>query len=117
MNLLDGKKIAAVIREEVKARIDEIAGERRPTLALVRVGDDPASQVYVGTKAKACAACGIESRPNHKSEIHRSEFAQIPACHSRYCFDSFTGVTSTHSHQPLLYENAVVMIEGYYISN
>ncbi len=59
---IDGKAIAAQIRgelrEEVSARID--AGGRRPGLATVLVGDDPASALYVGMKQKACAEVGIE---------------------------------------------------------
>lgn len=61
MQLLDGKATAATIREEVAAAVARLGDGDRPTLALVRVGDDPASSVYVKTKAKACAACGIES--------------------------------------------------------
>jgi methylenetetrahydrofolate dehydrogenase (NADP+) / methenyltetrahydrofolate cyclohydrolase len=38
---------------------------RKPVLALVRVGEDPASRVYVGTKARACEECGIGSRNTH----------------------------------------------------
>ncbi len=60
-NRIDGKAIAAEIRAEVAERVAR-AGGRAPTLALVRVGDDPASKVYVGAKARACAECGIESR-------------------------------------------------------
>lgn len=62
MQLLDGKACAASIKSEVAAATARIAGARRPTLALVRVGEDPASKVYVAAKAKACEECGIDSR-------------------------------------------------------
>lgn len=63
--LLDGRSAAAEIRAEVAAGVRELtgAGLRPPGLAAVLVGGDPASQVYVGTKVKACAEAGITSRP------------------------------------------------------
>jgi methylenetetrahydrofolate dehydrogenase (NADP+) / methenyltetrahydrofolate cyclohydrolase len=62
--LLDGRALAARIRVEVAAGVDRLlaGGGRRPGLAAVLVGDDPASRVYVGSKVKACAEVGILSR-------------------------------------------------------
>ena len=59
---IDGKAVAAVVRGEVRARAARLA-ERGTTvgLATVLVGDDPASQIYVGHKQKACAEVGIRS--------------------------------------------------------
>jgi len=68
MELLDGKKTALAIKAEVRAGVDALSGGRRPTIALVRVGEDPASRVYVKTKARACEECGIESRNVHLPE-------------------------------------------------
>jgi methylenetetrahydrofolate dehydrogenase (NADP+) / methenyltetrahydrofolate cyclohydrolase len=65
MQLLDGKTAAAAIKQEVARAVAGIAGARAPVLALVRVGEDAASKVYVGTKAKACEECGIGSRNVH----------------------------------------------------
>lgn len=65
MQLLDGKACAAAIKQEVAAETARLATTRRPVLALVRVGEDPASKVYVTAKAKACEECGIESRNVH----------------------------------------------------
>ncbi len=62
MELLDGKALAATIKEEVAARVAALEAGDRPTIALVRVGEDAASKVYVKSKAKACDLCGIESR-------------------------------------------------------
>ena len=61
--ILDGKAVAEQLRgeiaSEVKARVD--AGKSRPGLAAVIVGENPASQVYVRMKRKACEEVGIES--------------------------------------------------------
>jgi methylenetetrahydrofolate dehydrogenase (NADP+)/methenyltetrahydrofolate cyclohydrolase len=62
MELLDGKALSAIIKEEVAAKVAALDSNNRPTIALVRVGEDPASKVYVNSKAKACEQCGIESR-------------------------------------------------------
>ena len=53
--ILSGKAIAADVRAEVKAAVEArlAAGKRRPGLAVVLVGQDPASQVYVRNKRKA----------------------------------------------------------------
>lgn len=61
--LIDGKAIAAEIREEIRQTVvDRLAsGHRAPALATVLVGEDPASQVYVRNKRRACAAAGIVS--------------------------------------------------------
>lgn len=61
--IIDGKAIAQDIKNEVKAEVEKItaAGRRAPALAVVLVGNDPASQVYVGSKRKACHALGITS--------------------------------------------------------
>lgn len=61
--LIDGKAIAQSIRDEVKAAVEEMvaAGHRPPSLTVVLAGKDPASQVYVNSKKKACAALGFSS--------------------------------------------------------
>ena len=62
--IIDGKSIAHAIRQQVadavKARVDK--GLRAPGLAVVLVGEDPASQVYVGSKRRACEEVGFISR-------------------------------------------------------
>lgn len=61
--LIDGKAIAASVRQQVAERIAarRQAGGRAPGLAVVVVGDDPASQVYVNNKHRACEQAGIVS--------------------------------------------------------
>ena len=60
---LEGGPLAAKIKHDVKTQIEQMVENRgmRPCLAAVRVGDDPASAVYVGNKIKACEEVGIRS--------------------------------------------------------
>lgn len=62
--ILDGKLTADQLRAEIAAEVQQWcdAGNRVPTLAAVLVGDDPASQVYVRNKEKACEKVGMHSR-------------------------------------------------------
>jgi methylenetetrahydrofolate dehydrogenase (NADP+)/methenyltetrahydrofolate cyclohydrolase len=61
--IIDGKSIAANLRKEVKQAVDQrlAKGLRAPGLAVVLVGADPASQVYVGSKRRACDEIGFKS--------------------------------------------------------
>ncbi|MBI2786641.1 MAG: bifunctional methylenetetrahydrofolate dehydrogenase/methenyltetrahydrofolate cyclohydrolase, partial [Legionella longbeachae] len=62
-SLIDGKAVAALRREELKQRVFEHIqlGHRAPGLAVILIGNDPASTVYVNNKRKACAEVGISS--------------------------------------------------------
>lgn len=61
--LIDGKAIAQKIRQDLRAKVDAriAAGKTRPGLAVILVGSDPASEVYVKNKRKGCEEAGIES--------------------------------------------------------
>lgn len=59
MKVIDGKTIASRLRADLKAEIAQ--SEKVPGLAVIIVGEDPASQVYVRNKIKACAELGIRS--------------------------------------------------------
>lgn len=60
--IIDGKLISAQIKEEVKEKVAKLNAQgTRVCLAVIQVGTDPASSVYVGNKKKACAYVGIES--------------------------------------------------------
>jgi len=64
MNILDGKLVASVTRQNIKAEVEEIKAlnlDRPVGLAVILVGDDPASQVYVRNKMKGCEEVGIKS--------------------------------------------------------
>ncbi len=62
--ILDGKQTADQLRLEIASEVQRwcAAGNRAPTLAAVLVGEDPASQVYVRNKEKACEKVGMHSR-------------------------------------------------------
>ncbi len=62
--ILDGKQLAGQIRQEIAAQVQQwkSAGGATPVLAAVLVGEDPASQVYVRNKEKACKSVGMDSR-------------------------------------------------------
>ena len=62
-DIIDGRAIARELDEKTKAEVDAMvaAGGPRPGLAVILVGDDPASDVYVSHKVKACARLGVRS--------------------------------------------------------
>ena len=76
--LIDGKAFAEALRARVGEHAAAFAHQagRRPGLAVVLVGDDAASQVYVGAKGKACAAAGMESF-EHRLPADTSEAALL----------------------------------------
>jgi len=60
--LIDGKKISAEIKDEIKAEVTKYAADGITiTMAVIKVGEDPASAVYVRNKQMACEYCGIKS--------------------------------------------------------
>ncbi len=65
--ILDGKAIAADLRQSIKSSVTEriAAGQRAPGLAVILVGEDPASQVYVRNKRRSCEEVGFYSE-EHK---------------------------------------------------
>lgn len=60
MKIIDGKKIAEKLLDELKIKISKL-GSKKPTLAVILVGQNPASKIYVASKKKACAKIGIKS--------------------------------------------------------
>ena len=88
--LIDGKKISDFFRSEYKLRVDQLIAEgERPGLAVIIVGSDPASEVYVRNKARACEAIGMHSEvhalPNEISQVGLTAFIETlnanPAIH------------------------------------
>ena len=59
MNVIDGKQVSAAVKERIRAEIEHDGLEIG--LAVIIVGNDPASRVYVNNKKKACEVCGIKS--------------------------------------------------------
>ncbi len=77
---LDGKKLSLEIEERLKnyIQINNIIAKRNPGLAVIRIGEDPASGVYVGNKEKACLRVGIKSYIFHlKDTVDQKEVEQL----------------------------------------
>lgn len=80
MVLIDGKKISAQIREELKSEIDKLkaAGRNVPGLVTILVGEDPASQVYVRSKIKDCEEIGMKTKAeNHPADISEKNLLDL----------------------------------------
>ncbi len=77
---LDGKKLSLEIEERLKnyIQINKTIAKRNPGLAVIRIGEDPASGVYVGNKEKACSRVGIKSYIFHlKDSVEQKEIEQL----------------------------------------
>ena len=77
---LDGKKLSLEIEERLKSyiQINKTIAKRNPGLAVIRIGEDPASGVYVGNKEKACSRVGIKSYIFHlKDTVEQKEVEQL----------------------------------------
>lgn len=80
MKLINGKEISTKTKNMIKAEIEEIrkTGKRVPKLAVILVGDNQASQVYVRNKEKACAYVGIESlRINRDANFSEEDLLKL----------------------------------------
>jgi len=78
--IIDGKAIAATIRQEIAAEVEKLTGQygRDPGLAVVLVGEDAASQVYVRNKRGACQKAGVSSFDhNLPATIPQEELLEI----------------------------------------
>ena len=77
---LDGKKLSLEIEERLRNYIltNKTIAKRNPGLAVIRIGEDPASGVYVGNKEKACSRVGIKSFIFHlKDTVEQKEIEQL----------------------------------------
>ncbi|MGE5497382.1 MAG: bifunctional methylenetetrahydrofolate dehydrogenase/methenyltetrahydrofolate cyclohydrolase FolD [Syntrophothermus sp.] len=80
MTIIDGKKVAADIRAELKIKIDKLKAEglQVPGLVAILVGDNPASQSYVNSKSKACIELGMYSRVDRlAADISENELLSL----------------------------------------
>jgi len=78
--ILDGNRIARAVREQARRGVERLLAEHgvRPSLAVILVGDDPASQIYVATKERACEKVGIASRVHRMPpEISEDELVHL----------------------------------------
>ncbi len=66
-NIIDGKKVAAELKDQIRQDVENWvqAGNRRPFLQVLQVGNDPASATYIGAKTRACNEVGIETATTH----------------------------------------------------
>ncbi len=72
MSIIDGRLISSKLKEEYREKISKL--EHKPFLAMIRIGDDPASEIYVRNKGKLCGELGIPFSDIHlKSEITQEE--------------------------------------------
>ncbi|MDI9337992.1 MAG: bifunctional 5,10-methylenetetrahydrofolate dehydrogenase/5,10-methenyltetrahydrofolate cyclohydrolase [Alphaproteobacteria bacterium] len=79
MILLEAKNIAQIWKNETKQELDslKISGLREPHLAIIQVGDNPASSIYVKHKMKACAEVGIKTTNYNFSNISEPALIQL----------------------------------------
>lgn len=80
MQIIDGKKISAEIKNELKVQIEELKkqGKNVPGLAAILVGDNPASRIYVTSKSKSCQEIGMRSIVETlSSDISQAELLDI----------------------------------------
>ena len=74
--IMDGKALAAKVKQQVGRQVGQM--ERKPGLAVILVGDNPASRVYVDGKKRDCAECGIYSEEyTMPAETTQSELLEI----------------------------------------
>ena len=80
MILIDGKKVAADIRSELKDKTSQLKAEGKnvPGLVAIIVGEDPASQIYVASKGKACEEIGMRTKTEKLSaDISEAELLSL----------------------------------------
>lgn len=108
-HIIDGKRIAAEVRADIADRVTAFKAENgfAPGLAVVIVGSDPASCVYVRNKKKACEAAGMNSRVIELSENTTEE--ELLACVNELAADSTVhGILVQLPLPKHLDENAVI---------
>ena len=71
MTLIDGKAVASKCKEEIKEKISKL--EKAPCLAVIRIGEDEASKIYVRLKNKMCEELGINFSEHHLNETVKQE--------------------------------------------
>lgn len=122
--LIDGKKVAADVRARLVKEIEELkAAGHTPGLAVVLVGEDPASQVYVGSKVKACAELGIYSQKwALPAETTQEELVEL--IHQLNADDRIHGILVQSPPPPHIDEEAVILnidprkdVDGFHPAN
>ena len=76
MTILDGKKVASKLKDEIKEKVSNL--EIKPGLAVICIGDDPASQIYVKLKRKLCEELGIYiEEHNFDKSVTQTELLEL----------------------------------------
>ena len=110
--LIDGKYVAAKLRASLQEEINTLKAQGHvPGLAVVLVGNDPASQVYVGSKVKACAELGLYSQKwELPAETTQEELVEL--IHQLNADDRIHGILVQSPPPPHIDEEAVIIIES-----
>jgi methylenetetrahydrofolate dehydrogenase (NADP+) / methenyltetrahydrofolate cyclohydrolase len=123
--IIDGKAFAAGLRARVAAIVPDFvaATARKPGLAVVLVGDDPASQVYVGSKKKATVEAGMESF-EHRLSDDVSEAELIALVENLNADDAVDGILVQLPLPPHIDDKAVIAaidpvkdVDGFHVVN
>lgn len=107
--LIDGKYVAAKLRASLQEEINALKAQGHvPGLAVVLVGNDPASQVYVGSKVKACAELGLYSQKwELPAETTQEELVKL--IHQLNADDRIHGILVQSPPPPHIDEEAVIL--------
>ncbi|MDO5470046.1 MAG: bifunctional methylenetetrahydrofolate dehydrogenase/methenyltetrahydrofolate cyclohydrolase FolD [Akkermansia sp.] len=122
--LIDGKAVAAKIREGLAAEIAELKAQgKTPGLAVVLVGEDPASQVYVGSKVRACEELGLYSQ-KWELPADTTQEQLVELIHQLNADDRIHGILVQSPPPPHIDEEAVILnidprkdVDGFHPAN
>lgn len=106
--IIDGKAISTALKEELKEKVTKLAGQGvTPCLAVILVGEDPASTVYVNNKKKACEFIGIKSLSYELPES-TSEEELLKLIETLNADDSVNGILVQLPLPKQIHEDAVI---------
>lgn len=122
--VIDGKEVARKIREGLVAEIAEMKAQgKTPGLAVVLVGEDPASQVYVGSKVRACEELGLYSQ-KWELPADTTQEQLVDLIHKLNADDRIHGILVQSPPPPHIDEEAVILnidprkdVDGFHPAN
>lgn len=122
--IIDGKEVARQIREGLAAEISELKAQgKTPGLAVVLVGEDPASQVYVGSKVRACEELGLYSQ-KWELPADTTQEQLVELIHKLNADDRIHGILVQSPPPPHIDEEAVILnidprkdVDGFHPAN
>ncbi len=122
--VIDGKEVARKIREGLVAEIAELKAQgKTPGLAVVLVGEDPASQVYVGSKVRACEELGLYSQ-KWELPADTTQEQLVDLIHKLNADDRIHGILVQSPPPPHIDEEAVILnidprkdVDGFHPAN